>query len=93
MKILIQSLILASFTLITNAQMHSFMYEGRIRSYEVNLPQNFEADMPVIISLHGWSESLTFYREFTALHEFGDTAGFLVVYPIGVSRTWNIGVQ
>lgn len=34
-------------------QTGSFEFEGRTRNYEVYLPQNFQSNMPVVISLHG----------------------------------------
>ena len=59
----------------------------------MNLPGNYIEGMPVVLNLHGFTESISFYRDYTKLHEVGDTAGFIVVYPEGMHRSWNTGTE
>lgn len=73
-------------------QTGSFEFEGRARKYEVYLPQNFQSNMPLVIALHGWSETIYWFKNYTLLHQFADTSGFIVVYPEGINRSWNIGI-
>ncbi|MFC2115150.1 T9SS type A sorting domain-containing protein [Bacteroidota bacterium] len=69
----------------------SFEFEGLIRKYEVNLPQNFQANMPVVFCIHGWTEDINWIRDYTKLHRFADTSGFIIVYPNAYGIGWNIG--
>ena len=77
----------------SNAQMQtgSFEFEGRTRNYEVYLPQNFQSNMPVVISLHGYG-TIQWYKNYTLLHEFADTSGFITVYPAAINNGWNAGL-
>ena len=94
MKTTILSIFVLTITYISDAQMQagSFEFEGRIRDYEVYLPQNFEANMPLIISLHGYTETIAWYKAYTLLHETGDTARFITVYPAPIDKSWNSGL-
>ncbi|MCH7763397.1 MAG: hypothetical protein IIB95_06595, partial [Candidatus Marinimicrobia bacterium] len=78
----------------SNAQMQtgSFEFEGRTRNYEVYLPQNFQSNMPVVISLHGYGSTIQWYKNYTLLHEFADTSGFITVYPAAIDQSWNSGL-
>jgi len=79
-------------TLYSQVQTGSFKFEGRGRNYEVYLPQNFKPNMPVVISLHGYTESIEWYKTYTLLHEIADTAGFITVYPAAIDQRWNSGL-
>ncbi len=70
----------------------NFKFEGRNRVYEVYLPQNFKPNMPLVISLHGFLESIEWYKTYTLLHEIADTAGFITVYPAAIDKSWNSGL-
>ena len=69
----------------------SFEFEGRPRNYEVYLPQNFDANMPVVFVLHGFGESISYIKDLSKMHEFADTMGFITVYPQSASVSWNTG--
>jgi len=68
----------------------SFEFEGRIRNYEV-FPQNIQPGMPLVVSLHGGSETLQWYRNYTLMDEYADTSGFIIVFPAGINTMWNNG--
>jgi len=76
---------------------NSFEFEGRMRNYHVYLPQNYQPDMPLILSLHGYTWSLTEFAGYTLMHEYADTSGFIVVHPEGSfynqSSGWNSGLR
>ncbi len=88
-------LVFFSIQSYANAQVipDSFDFDGTTRIFEVHLPQNFQADMPLVIALPGWSESINWFKVFTMLHQFADTAGFIVVYAEGTDLSWNIGIK
>ena len=74
------------------SQTGSFEFDGRTRNYEVYLPQNFQSNLPAIISLHGYTETIAWYKDYTRLHEVADTMGFIVVYPAAIDKSWNSGL-
>jgi len=69
----------------------SFEFEGRTRIYEVFLPQNFQPNMPVVFTLHGYTESISSMKSMSKMHEAADTTGFVTVYPQSASISWNTG--
>ena len=83
-------------THISNGQLiprkGGFDYEDLARKYELYLPQNFQPNMPLVISLHGYTETIPWYKEYTLLHEFADTSGFITVYPAAIDESWNSGL-
>ena len=92
-KILFCLAFIGSFSnLNAQRQTGNFVFEGRTRNYEVYLPQNFQSNMPVVISLHGYTETIQWYKDYTLLHEFADTAGFITVYPAAIGQSWNSGL-
>ena len=86
-------LLFLPFHQIVIAQMQTLQFDGVNRKYEINLPQNFEPGMPLLLALPGYSESISFFREYTLLHELADTAGFITVYVEGMNLSWNLGLK
>ncbi|MCB0744623.1 MAG: hypothetical protein KDC67_12010, partial [Ignavibacteriae bacterium] len=70
----------------------NFIFDGLDRRYEVYLPQNITSNMPLVISIHGYSEDIAWYKDYTRMHEAADTMGYVIVYPQGISKSWNVGV-
>jgi polyhydroxybutyrate depolymerase len=78
----------------------SFYFEGKLRHYNIYLPQNFQANMPVILNLHGYGTNWTIenHAKYTFMHDIADTSGFIVVYPAGSVApngrpSWNNGLR
>ncbi len=78
----------------------SFYFEGKLRHYNVYLPQDFQANMPVILNLHGYGTIWTIenHAKYTFMHDIADTSGFIVVYPGGSVAPngrpgWNNGLR
>ena len=75
-----------------NREEHFLRVDGLQRRYLLHLPpQRFgQAKSPVILMLHGGggTPEHTGSRD---LETYGDPAGFLVVYPEGLKRSWNDG--
>ena len=76
-----------------------FEFEGYDRKYEVYLPQNFQSNMPLVISIHGRWETIDWYKDYTVMHEYADTMGYVLVYPQGTNvpgeagYSWNAGIK
>ncbi len=79
---------------ISYAQLYpgSFEFDGDIRDYSVFLPQNYQPNMPVVINLHGFGQSIQNLMDYTMMNDLADTSGFIVVYPVGLGEAWNGGV-
>ena len=77
---------------VSQAQVQSFEFEGRTRTYDVFLPQDFQPDMPVILNLHGYLVDYIWQRDKTLFHEVADTAGYITVYPNSIPRSFNTGL-
>ena len=94
MKTLVLSILVFTVACISNAQDYigSFEFDGYERQYEVYLPQDFQANMPLIVSIHGGSETVPWYKAYTAMHEVADTLGYVIVYPEGIGKSWNSGL-
>jgi polyhydroxybutyrate depolymerase len=76
----------------------SFYFEGKLRQYNVYLPQDFHSNQPVILNLHGYSWTISRHASYTFMHEIADTTGFIVVYPAGSKAPnrklgWNTGLR
>jgi polyhydroxybutyrate depolymerase len=76
----------------------TFLYEGQSRHYLLYLPANYVNNSvnPLIIHFHGYSSNSTIDKDFTKWMPVADTAGFLVVYPDGLTdisgyEYWNVG--
>jgi polyhydroxybutyrate depolymerase len=72
-------------------QSGSFRFDGIHRNYSVFLPQNYKPNMPVVMNLHGYNQSIQNLMGYTMMNDFADTTGFIVVYPVGTGRKWNSG--
>ena len=73
-------------------EISSFEFDGYTRLYEVYLPQNFTSNMPLVVSIHGISETVNWYKTYTRMHETADTMGYVIVYPQGIGNSWNAGI-
>lgn len=70
----------------------SFNFDGHNRTYEVYLPHNFTSNMPLVISIHGITETVAWYKDYTRMHETANTMGYVIVYPQGIGNSWNTGM-
>ncbi|MCK5457649.1 MAG: prolyl oligopeptidase family serine peptidase, partial [Melioribacteraceae bacterium] len=61
------------------------------RNYNVFLPQNYQPNMPVVITLHAATMSMERMMGYSRMNDVADTAGFIVVYPAGIVDRWNWG--
>ncbi len=71
----------------------SFEFDGLNRVYKVFLRQNYKPNLPLVINLHGYGISIDVHMSYTMLSDFADSAGFIVVYPVGTGLNWNSGAS
>lgn len=71
----------------------SMRIDGQQRSYTIYLPENLanKRDLRVMFVFHPGQGSADFMEKTTRLHDMPGSENFIVIYPNGVSRTWNAG--
>ncbi|NOX65958.1 MAG: T9SS type A sorting domain-containing protein [Chlorobi bacterium] len=83
------NLLLSLNVIFAQIEENSFDFDGKTRQYSVFLPQNYQPNMPVVINLHAWGNSISKWMGYTMMNDVADTAGFIVVYPSGINQIWN----
>ncbi|MFO0555658.1 MAG: PHB depolymerase family esterase [Polyangiaceae bacterium] len=68
--------------------------DGEERRYLLHVPASYDptAPTPLIVALHGLTESPEDIRDKSHLDEVADERGFIVAYPEGKNASWNGGV-
>ncbi len=70
---------------------------GTSRSYNVYAPKDLGENRPLLIFCHGynqdanWMQNSEFKNETVSMEAVCDTAKFVVVFPNGIDRAWDIG--
>jgi poly(hydroxyalkanoate) depolymerase family esterase len=61
----------------------SFTNAAGTRSYQVYVPSTYKAgtNVPLIVALHGCTESSDIFRQLSALDNVAESKGFIVVFP------------
>lgn len=66
---------------------------GRERTLVVHAPSvGPKEPRPLVVALHGFTETADSMREITHLDEIADARGFVVAYLQGLGNSWNAGV-
>jgi poly(hydroxyalkanoate) depolymerase family esterase len=67
---------------------------GKNRQYYLYVPDNLPANSPLIISCHGMNQDYNYQKTQTQWPLMADTAGFVVVYPVGIAGSvWNMNYE
>ena len=64
---------------------------GATRTYRLHIPAQLADDPALVVMMHGGVGSARQAERAYGWNEQSDSAGFLVAYPDGQSRTWNAG--
>ncbi len=69
--------------------------DGRSRQWLVHVPPGYRVGhrVPLVLAFHGHYSSPEKMAYLTGLDQVADRAGFIVVYPAGVDRSWAAGVD
>ncbi len=67
--------------------------DSRPREYRLHIPTGYDGSRPVplLFVFHGSSASAAVIERETGFDDIADSLGFIVVYPEGLHRGWNIG--
>jgi polyhydroxybutyrate depolymerase len=71
----------------------SLIHDGINRSYRVFLPSGYNSTIkyPLVLNLHGNGSTASTQEMYSQMNSVADTAKFIIVYPNGISNTWNSG--
>lgn len=93
-KILLLTMIMMSaYTL--SAQKKPFKFEDGKRKYLIYIPQSYYANQddkyPLVFNFHGGGMTTVEEMYYTRMNDAADKYHFIVVYPLGVEKDWNVG--
>jgi polyhydroxybutyrate depolymerase len=69
---------------------HSISFGGLERSYRLYVPAGLQAAAPLVIMLHGGFGSAAQAERSYGWNQLADREKFVVAYPDGVGRAWNV---
>jgi polyhydroxybutyrate depolymerase len=71
----------------------TLMVDGAARTYRLHLPEAYTEDRlwPLVVVLHPFTSSGAGMARLTGFDALAEREGFIVAYPDGLSRRWNIG--
>jgi polyhydroxybutyrate depolymerase len=75
---------------VTGTSIHTIKVGGRERIYRLYKPAGLPASAPLVVMLHGVSGSAEQAEKAYEWDELADSAKFVVAYPDGVGRAWNV---
>jgi polyhydroxybutyrate depolymerase len=75
---------------VTGTSRHTITIGGHDRTYRLYKPAGLPASAPLVVMLHGYSGSGNQAERDYKWDELADSAKFVVVYPDGLNRAWNV---
>lgn len=75
---------------VTGTSLHHLEVGGHDRSYRLYEPAGKPASPPLVVVLHGYSGSARQVERDYGWDELADSAKFVVAYPDGLDRAWNV---
>ena len=85
-------LALAGVALFTGyAVADNLTVDGKNRSMLVYAPSGIEKNRPLIIQMHGMNQDAPYQKNAAKWESIADTARFVVVFPNGENKAWDIG--
>jgi len=72
----------------------TLMHDGLVREFLIHVPASYDNTraVPLVLNFHGATSNAEQQRSlFSQMDVTSDAKGFIVVYPEGVSNSWNAG--
>lgn len=93
-KYILFFLVIAAFN-TAKAQSFTFNYQGTERSYVLHLPAGYDQSLqyPLVFNFHGLTQTGAQQQTTSGMDAVADEAGFIVVYPDGLNKSWNAGIN
>ena len=73
-----------------SVQNQNLKVDGKSRNILVYAPDNLEKERPLIIQMHGMNQDAPYQQNAAKWEGIADTAHFLVVFPNGEGKSWDI---
>lgn len=87
-------LIFAASTLlfmpVVAQQNGSLVHDGQTRSYIYYTPDQNTEPLPLLIAMHGYTQTASTIMNFSEFNQLADEQNFMVVYPQGIGNSWNV---
>ncbi len=79
---------------IHSQERKSFEFEGLERSFLVKVPEKMysESGYPVVVALHGFTQSARRISNYSGFVEMAEEEGFIAIFPQGIQASWNFGI-
>jgi polyhydroxybutyrate depolymerase len=70
----------------------SLLVRGQSRTYLLHTPKSYKVGqpMPLVLAFHGYGSQGKDLAQATGLSDVAEEQGFLVAYPDGLDRRWNV---
>jgi polyhydroxybutyrate depolymerase len=68
------------------------LHQGRRRTYYLHTPKSYNPNrpMPLVLAFHGYGSQGKDLASNTGFSELAEQKGFIIVYPDGIDRQWNV---
>lgn len=82
--------LLITYSFDAAAQIENIVVGTTTREMLVYAPADIEANRPLMISMHGLNQDIAYQQNQTKWEEVAKANNFVVVYPGGINRSWDI---
>lgn len=96
MKRILLVLLVFGCVTISKAQRQRINFEGQKRDFIVYTPKNSTGTnkiFPVVFNFHGGGMSHLEQMFYTNMNKSADKNQFIVIYPLGINKDWNVGFE
>lgn len=75
------------------ASKQTFSFGGKDTEYSIFVPESYDASQPtaLVLNFHGGGSNAAQQQFFSQLDQLAKTENFIVVYPNGADKFWNVG--
>ena len=76
-------------------QMATLPHDGAVRIFHYYVPSNLQANesLPLLIALHGLTQTGSGLMDITQFNAIAETERFIVCYPSGLQNAWNANMN
>ncbi|MGF1923050.1 MAG: alpha/beta hydrolase family esterase [Bacteroidia bacterium] len=95
-KTILLALLIIGSIATTCGQRLRINFEGLKREFIIYTPKNYSPTgkrLPVVFNFHGGGMSHLEQMYYTQMNKCADQNQFIVVYPLGINKDWNVGFE
>ncbi len=87
---LLAFIILLMISSTLNAQIEDIPVGATTRQMLVYAPPGIQENSPLLLSLHGLNQDINYQKNQTQWETVANAHGFVVVYPAGINKSWDL---